>query len=250
MTHKDSGLAASACSENEAIARAQLGDAVAFERLYNDHCKHVYCLCLRMLKNSAEAEDMTQQVFLQLFRKISTFRGDSSFSTWLHRISVNAVLMHLRRKRPADGQIESLDDTGAGSVDSGQLAYASSGAPGVIDSLNLKRAIRLLPAGYKRFFLLHDVMGYQHREIAEQLGCSIGCSKSQVHKARKSLRRLLQGELVGKGSADSCGETARHISGQKSSTEYFYTQPNCVTPIGRHLDFALTSFFGIPGSLN
>lgn len=239
MTDKVTRLAASGWNESEAIAHAQQGDAAAFERLYKAHCKHVYCLCLRMLKNTAEAEDLTQQVFLQLFRKIATFRGDSSFSTWLHRISVNAVLMHLRRKRPADGQIESLDDPGAGGVDSDQLADASTGAPGVIDSLNLKRAIRLLPAGYKRFFLLHDLMGYQHREIAVQLGCSIGCSKSQLHKARKSLRRLLQGEPVGKGASEARLESQHSadqsnlkvtngVPRQKSSTEYFYAQPNCV----------------------
>ncbi len=234
------GLAASGWSESESIARAQQGDAAAFERLYKAHCKHVYCLCLRMLKNTAEAEDLTQQVFLQLFRKIATFRGDSSFSTWLHRISVNSVLMHLRRKRPADGQIESLDDTGAGGVDSGQIADAGTGAPRMIDSLNLKRAIRLLPPGYKRFFLLHDVMGYQHREIAEQLGCSIGCSKSQLHKARKSLRRLLQGESVGKGGSGKRPEPQAHadqsslaitsdVPRKQSSTECFYALPNCVT---------------------
>jgi RNA polymerase sigma-70 factor (ECF subfamily) len=240
MTDKVTALAAAGWNESEAIAHAQQGDAAAFERLYKAHCKHVYCLCLRMLKNTAEAEDLTQQVFFQLFRKIATFRGDSSFSTWLHRISVNAVLMHLRRKRPADGQIESLDDTEAGSVGSDQLADASTGAPGVIDSLNLKRAIRLLPAGYKRFFLLHDVMGYQHREIAEQLGCSIGCSKSQLHKARKSLRRLLQGEPVGKGGAERRPESrgkadllnqaaTRATSREKSSTGYLYAEPNCLT---------------------
>ena len=239
MIDKVLGLAASGSSESESIVRAQQGDAAAFERLYKAHCKHVYCLCLRMLKNTAEAEDLTQQVFLQLFRKIATFRGDSSFSTWLHRISVNAVLMHLRRKRP-DGQIESLDDTGAGGVDSEPIADAGTGAPGMIESLNLKRAIRLLPAGYKRFFLLHDVMGYQHREIAEQLGCSVGCSKSQLHKARKSLRRLLQGESVGKGGSrkrpGSQGHTDQSslaitsaIPRKQSSTECFYSLPNCVT---------------------
>lgn len=240
MTEKITGLAATGWKESEVIARAQQGDGAAFESLYHAHCKHVYCLCLRMLKNAAEAEDLTQQVFLQLFRKIATFRGDSSFSTWLHRISVNAVLMHLRRKRPADSQIESLDDTGAGSVDSGQIADIGNGAAGVIDSLNLKRAIRLLSPGYKRFFLLHDVMGYHHSEIAEQLGCSIGCSKSQLHKARKSLRRLLQGEQIGKPGSEELPESQgnaqllkqaapRAAFGEKSSPEYLYGRPNCLT---------------------
>ena len=149
-------------NESDAINLAQQGDAAAFECLYNAHCKHVYSLCLRMLRNIAEAEDLTQQVFLQLFRKIGTFRGDSSFSTWLHRISVNAVLMHLRRKRPAENQMDSLDDTGSGNADPRESGNNPLSMPTVIDRLNLKRAIRQLPAGYKRFFLLHDVMGYRH----------------------------------------------------------------------------------------
>ena len=190
-------------NESETISLAQQGDAMAFECLYKAHCKRVYSLCLRMLRNMAEAEDLTQQVFLQLFRKIGTFRGDSSFSTWLHRISVNAVLMYLRRKRPAENQMDSLDDTGSGSADPRESGKNPLSMPAVIDRLNLKRAIRQLPAGYKRFFLLHDVMGYRHREIAEQLGCSIGCSKSQLHKARKSLRRMLQGEVASENSSEA-----------------------------------------------
>jgi RNA polymerase sigma-70 factor (ECF subfamily) len=217
--------AAAEWNESEAIALAQQGDAIAFECLYKAHCKHVYSLCLRMLRNMAEAEDLTQQVFLQLFRKIGTFRGDSSFSTWLHRISVNAVLMYLRRKRPAENQMDSLDDTGSGSADPRESGKNPLSMPAVIDRLNLKRAIRQLPAGYKRFFLLHDVMGYRHREIAEQLGCSVGCSKSQLHKARKSLRRLLQGEPVGQD-----GSEALAVPRGKSSTEYLYGEPNCLTP--------------------
>jgi len=194
MKDKFTGLAAAGWNEREAIARAQQGDAAAFERLYNAHCKHVYCLCLRMLKNAAEAEDLTQQVFLQLFRKIATFRGDSAFSTWLHRISVNAVLMHLRRKRPAGILTESLDDAAINDAHPDQLAGSSNPAPALIDRLNLTRAIRKLAPGYKRFFLLHDVIGYQHNEIAALLGCTTGSSKSQLHKARKRLRQLLSGE--------------------------------------------------------
>lgn len=195
--------AAAEWNESDAITLAQQGDAAAFECLYKAHCKHVYSLCLRMLRNMAEAEDLTQQVFLQLFRKIGTFRGDSSFSTWLHRISVNAVLMHLRRKRPAENQMDSLDDAGSGTADPRESGNNPLSMPTVIDRLNLKRAIRQLPAGYKRFFLLHDVMGYRHAEIAARLGCSIGCSKSQLHKARKSLRRLLQGEVAGENRSET-----------------------------------------------
>ncbi|HET6932252.1 MAG TPA: RNA polymerase sigma factor [Candidatus Acidoferrum sp.] len=185
--------AAAEWNEDEAIVRAGRGDATAFERLYNAHCKRVYSLCLRMLKNAAEAEDLTQQVFLQVFRKISTFRGDSSFSTWLHRISVNAVLMHLRRNRPDEIRTDSLDDTTKNDARPAQLAPNNSSLT-LIDRLNLARAVRKLAPGYKRLFLMHDVIGYKHHEIAALLGCSTGSSKSQLHKARKRLRQLLSGE--------------------------------------------------------
>jgi len=181
-------------TEAEAIRQAKDGVAAAFEYLYKAHCRRVYSLCLRMIKNPAEAEDLTQQAFLQLFRKISTFRGESGFSTWLHRVTVNIVLMHLRRKKPTEILFEDLyrpstDDEGPrehGSSDTSML--------GAIERLNLMRAIRKLPSGYKQVFLLHDVIGYEHSEIAGLLGCSTGCSKSQLHKARKRLRCLLQGE--------------------------------------------------------
>lgn len=241
MNNKNARHATVALNEGEVIARAQEGDADAFERLYKAHCKHVYSLCLRMLKNAAEAEDLTQQVFLQLFRKIGTFRGDSSFSTWLHRISVNAVLMYLRRKRPPENSIESLDDRGRSDTDPIEQTVALTTALSVIDRLNLKRAIRKLPTGYKRFFLLHDVFGYQHGEIAELLGCSIGCSKSQLHKARKSLRRLLRGENVTTKTSQSRPEpqhdeeqnnveTARANSWKKPARDYFKAGAICVVP--------------------
>src|SRR5215471_6148847 len=176
----------------EAIQRAQNGDAAAFEYLYWSHSKHVYSVCLRILKNTADAEDMTQQVFLQLFRKIGTFRGDSGFSTWLHRVTVNAVLMHLRRK-PTKMLVQSLDEPNPDRDDPRELGPGDASMLGAVDRLNLKRAIRRLPPGYKRFFLLH-VIGFKHREIAKRLRCTVGCSKSQVYKARKRLQRLLLGE--------------------------------------------------------
>src|SRR6266566_2578897 len=181
-------------SEGEAIARARLGDAGAFEYLYKAHCRHVYSLCLRMIRNPSEAEDLTQQAFLQVFRKIGTFRGESGFSTWLHRVTVNIVLMHLRRKKPTEILFEDLDRTSSDGEGRHEHGASDTSMLGAIERLNLKRAIRKLPSGYKRFFLLYDVLGYQHHEIAGFLGCSTGCSKSQLHKARKRLRRLLQGE--------------------------------------------------------
>ncbi|PYU49209.1 MAG: RNA polymerase subunit sigma-24 [Acidobacteria bacterium] len=181
-------------TEPEAIRRAQHGDAAAFEYLYKEHSKRVYSVCLRMLKNTPDAEDLTQQIFLRVFRKIGTFRGDSCFSTWLHRVAVNAVLMHLRRKRAPEIHPHSSNQAPANLDASNEFGTSDTSMLGAIERLNLMRAIRKLPAGYKRLFLLHDVMGYQHSEIATLVGCSIGCLKSQVHKARKRLQLLLYGE--------------------------------------------------------
>jgi len=181
-------------TEAEAITQAKDGDGAAFEDLYKAHCRRVYGVCLRITKNRAEAEDLTQQAFLQLFRKIGTFRGESGLSTWLHRVTVNIALMHLRRKKPAEilaTDMERDSSNGEGSLEHGPGDTSMLGA---IERLNLMRSIRKLPAGYKQLFLLHDVMGYRHSEIAKLVGCSTGCSKSQLHKARKRLRRLLQGE--------------------------------------------------------
>ena len=181
-------------TEAEAIRQAKDGDAAAFEYLYKTNCRRVYSVCLRMIKNPAEAEDLTQQTFLQVFRKIGTFRGESGFSTWLHRVTVNVVLMHLRRKKPTEIICEDLDRPGSDHEGPREHGFSDTSMLGAIERLNLKRAIRKLPSGYKRHFLLYDVLGYAHKEIARHLGCSTGSSKSQLHKARKRLRRLLQGE--------------------------------------------------------
>ena len=181
-------------TEAEAIGQAQQGVAAAFEYLYRAHCRRVYGLCLRIIKNRAEAEDLTQQVFLQLFRKISTFRGESGFSTWLHRVTVNIVLMHMRRKKTAELPAEDLQGRTSNGESSSEHGSSDTSMFGAIERLNLMRAIRRLPSGYKQVFLMHDVIGYEHSEIAGLLGCTTGSSKSQLHKARKRLRRLLQGE--------------------------------------------------------
>ena len=192
-------------SEGEAIARARHGDAGAFEYLYKAHCRHVYSVCLRMIRNPAEAEDLTQQTFLQVFRKIGTFRGESGFSTWLHRVTVNIVLMHLRRKKPTELLAEDLERTSPNGEGPREHGSSDTSMLGAIDRLSLMRAIRKLPAGYKKLFLMHDVIGYEHHEIAQRLGCSTGCSKSQLHRARKQLRRLLQGERGVAREADVAG---------------------------------------------
>jgi RNA polymerase sigma-70 factor (ECF subfamily) len=182
-------------SEAEAIRRACNGDRAMFEYLYHLHSRRVYALCLRMVGNTAEAEDLTQEAFLLLFRKIHTFRGESAFSTWLHRLAVNLVLMRLRKKSPPIVSINATLDP----EDETVLPDPASmiGAPdlsleGSIDRINLERCIRQLPAGYRRIFVLHDIQGYEHNEIAEILGRSVGDSKSQLHKARTRLREQLQ----------------------------------------------------------
>ncbi|HEY8715719.1 MAG TPA: sigma-70 family RNA polymerase sigma factor [Candidatus Acidoferrum sp.] len=181
-------------NEEEAIQQAKAGCASAFEFLYKAHSRNVYGICLRMLRNNAEAEDLTQQAFLQLFRKIGSFRGESGFSTWLHRVTVNVVLMHLRRKKIVEVLVDDVEQYTAPAEGPNHHGLGDNTMLGAIDRLHLFRAIRKLPAGYKRLFVMHDVIGYQHNEIAEMLGCSLGCSKSQLHRARKQLRHLLQGE--------------------------------------------------------
>jgi RNA polymerase sigma-70 factor, ECF subfamily len=178
-------------SEAEAIERAKQGDAAAFEVLYNLHKRRVYSLCLRMTTNTAEAEDLTQEAFLQLFRKIGTFRGESAFSTWLHRMAVNVVLMQLRKKGL---QVVPLDDENEGEEETPKKDYGAQDnvLAGSLDRLQLKNAVDRLPPGYRSIFVLHDVEGFEHNEIAEMVGCSIGNSKSQLHKARMKLRELLK----------------------------------------------------------
>jgi RNA polymerase sigma-70 factor, ECF subfamily len=189
--------------EPELIRLAQQGDAAAFEGLYQIHNRRVYSLCLRMVGNTAEAEDLTQEAFLQLFRKISTFRGESAFSTWLHRLAVNVVLMKLRKKSGKETSLEQVTDpdeeSGAPRRDFGTVDVRLSGS---LDRVNLQRAVEQLPPGYKAVFVLHDVQGFEHNEIAEIMGCSIGNSKSQLHKARMRLRDLLHETVRAKARAE------------------------------------------------
>lgn len=180
-------------SEAKAIRLAQRGDAAAFEHLYRLHGARVFALCLRMLKNPTEGEDLTQEVFLHVFRKIHTFRGNSAFSTWLHRVAVNTVLMRLRRKTLAKTSLDEIteqsEETG---VPRRELGGPDAHLEGCIDRTTLQKAIHELPPGYKLMFELYDVQGYAHREIAKIVGCSVGNAKSQLHKARTRLREILR----------------------------------------------------------
>jgi len=179
-------------NEADAIERAKLGDAQAFQTLYDKHKRRVYSLCLRMTANTAEAEDLTQEAFLQLYRKIATFRGESAFSTWLHRLSVNVVLMHLRKKSLPVVSLEETTQGGEEDAPKKDFGAEDLALAGSIDRLHLQKAVDDLPPGYRTIFVLHDVEGYEHNEIATIVGCSIGNSKSQLHKARMKLRDLLK----------------------------------------------------------
>jgi RNA polymerase sigma-70 factor (ECF subfamily) len=189
-----SPVASGGLSEAEAIRRARDGDRTVFECLYRLHSRRVYAVCLRMVGNTAEAEDLTQETFLLLLRKIHTFRGESAFSTWLYRLAVNLVLMRLRRKSPPTDSLEEAldpDDETASPHPAPRMGAPDLLLEGSIDRINLERCIKQLPVGYRTIFVLHDIQGYEHHEIAEILGRSVGVSKSQLHKARMRLREML-----------------------------------------------------------
>ncbi len=177
-------------SDVEMVRRAQQGDSDAFAALFYAHRPRVYSLCLRMTNNTAEAEDLTQDAFLQVFRKLATFRGDSALSTWLYRVAVNTVLMHFRKKglRQVSLDESSNQDTRVVKREYGSLDDRLAGC---VDRIALARAMRELPAGYRTIFLLHEIKGYEHQEIAKILRCSVGNSKSQLHKAKLKMRELL-----------------------------------------------------------
>ncbi len=180
--------AAAPASDHALAQLSAAGDMASFEQLYERHHRRVYSLCLRMTGNIAEAEDLAQEAFIQLYRKIGSFRGESAFTTWLHRLTVNQVLMHFRKKNV---RMEQTTDDGDVPVQV-VLGTERPGQMPVIDRIALDRAIAKLPPGYKAVFLLHDVEGHEHEEIAKLLGCSVGTSKSQLHKARMKLRGLLK----------------------------------------------------------
>jgi RNA polymerase sigma-70 factor, ECF subfamily len=175
---------------DDTIKRAQAGDSEAFAEIFNGNNKKVYALCLRMTRNPTEAEDLTQDAFVQAFRRLSAFRGDSALSTWLYRVAVNTVLMHFRKRVL---QQVSLDEP---SHRDGKTARRECGRvdgrlSGTVNRIALTRALQRLPSGCRMIFLLHDVHGYEHKEIADMLDCSTGNSKSQLHKARYKLRQTL-----------------------------------------------------------
>jgi RNA polymerase sigma-70 factor (ECF subfamily) len=179
-------------NDKELAQKAGAGDAEAFEQLYRRHFRRVYALCLRMLGDPTLAEDLTQETFVNLFNKIGSFRGESAFTTWLHRMTVNQVLMFFRK---ASTRQELTTDEGETPVQIVRGTEDPNAMP-VVDRIALQRAIRQLPPGYRTVFVLHDVEGYDHDEIARILEVSEGTSKSQLHKARLKLRTLLRQQSV------------------------------------------------------
>ncbi len=175
-------------SDYELAQSSAAGDLAAFEELYRRHFRRVYAISLRMTASPEEAEDLAQETFIQLFKKIGSFRGDSAFTTWLHRMTVNQVLMHFRRRK---SRPEYTTEEGETPVQIVQGTENQNRMP-VVDRIVLENAIAKLPPGYRSVFVLHDVEGYEHNEVAEMLGISEGTSKSQLHKARLKLRNLIR----------------------------------------------------------
>lgn len=169
-------------ADTELIERCRRKEPGAFEQLYRDHSRRVYNLTCRLSGSLTDGEDLAQEVFVQVYRKLDSFRGDAALGTWIYRLATNLCLDHLRRRRVPGREAESLDET---------MPPAASARPLAADTLDLERAIAKLPEGYRAAFVLHDVEGFNHHEIAAILGIAEGTSKSQVHKARLKLRDYL-----------------------------------------------------------
>src|SRR5713101_5867484 len=197
-------------SQIKLVKRAQAGDEQAFATLFQQHKNRVYSVCLLMTKDVAEAEDLAQEAFLQVFRSVGSFRGDSAFSTWLYRVAVNTVLMKLRRRKAPP--IVSLDEPVSSDSPSlrRDVGKADPRLSGAIDRIALRRAMQELPEGCRQIFALHEVQGYQHHEIARMLDCSVGNSKSQLHKAKMKMRDLLfpKRRILRRASANQVSESS------------------------------------------
>lgn len=181
-------------SEADLIARAIAGDSECFGELYRRHSRRIYYLCHRMVNDTDLADDLTQEAFVHAFRRLSTFRQESRFTTWMHRIAVNTVLMFIRKRNssvrecplePAFGNEEEAAFEGQ------TFGKADDTLTMTTDRVALQRAIQDLPPGYRLMLILHDIHGYEHQEIAEIFGCTTGNTKSQLHKARLRLRSVI-----------------------------------------------------------
>jgi RNA polymerase sigma-70 factor (ECF subfamily) len=186
--HPAAGPAGSARSEDRALVeRVRAGDLGAFEELYRSYSPRLYSLVLRMLGHPADAEDLLQEIFLAAHRKLESYRGDAALGTWLYRLATNQCLDYLRSRAARTRQVTGTLDDEIGLAESGSHAIVER----TVAKLDLERALAQLPDGARAAFVLHDVEGLEHREVAEALGVAEGTSKSQVHKARLKLRALL-----------------------------------------------------------
>jgi len=174
---------------NDLTRREPLSDKEQqqFHELYEVHHRRVYSICFRMLKDASEAEDLTQEIFVHLFRALGSFRGESAFTTWLHRLTVNQVLMYFRKRK-----VRAVLQTEDGELP--VLALAGNhehNRTSIVDRILLSEVISKLPDGYREALVLHDIEGFEHKEIAEMRGRTEGTSKSQLHKARRASRALI-----------------------------------------------------------
>jgi len=165
------------------VDRAASGEVDAFEELYRENAGRVYLLCLRMCGDQSLAEELAQEAFIRAWQKLGSFRGDSAFSTWLHRVTVNVVLGDRRSTARREARIKPAGDD--------VLVDLSASVPSPGEALDLERSIAALPGGARAVFVLHDVEGYRHKEIARLIGVAEGTSKAQLHRARKLLRKAL-----------------------------------------------------------
>ena len=168
----------------ELVRRAQGGDVAAFEQLYREHEGRVYAVCLRMVANVSRAEELTQDVFVRIWEMLASFRGESAFSSWLHRVAVNVVLADVRSTQRYQQRVTAVDDLGP--YDHG-TSHVNAG-----ESIDLETAMARLPKQARAIFVLHDIEGYRHEEIAKSMGLAVGTTKAQLHRARKLLREVLE----------------------------------------------------------
>ena len=171
-------------AESVLVGRARQGDRDAFARLYKSHVNRIYALCLRMTAEAETAETLTQDAFVRAWQKLDKFEGRSRFGTWLHRLTINVILDHRRIKALRDSREQLGDPEDFGGIRS--TSPTDSGG-----RIDLERAISQLPAGARTIFVMHDVEGFLHREIAESMGLAVGTVKAQLHRARKLLREVL-----------------------------------------------------------
>ncbi len=195
------------------VRKAQAGDVSSFEYLYRKYSRRIFAICKRMVNDESIADDLVQETFLCAFRRLDTFRGESLFSTWLHRIAVNASLMYLRRTKidPCAKSVE-LQSPNEDEGERELFTVKDTRLMSTASRIRLERAVRLLPPGYRMVFILHDVEGYEHSEIATILGCTAGNTKSQLHKARKRLR-----ELLAEGSAREPQKVMSLVPGRQAA---------------------------------